>query len=161
MGRIVVIKDFARALRDNGARVSDVKFDPGGGNNITSEHFSDPGDDSYPMPGIDYAIAVDAQRKGSAAIVGYADPTNIPKALIGDKRIYARDVNGDSVAEVWLKSDGSIVISNDNGSITLKSDGDVDITGALSIDGKDFGTHTHSQGNDGNGDTEVDTSVPL
>ena len=155
MGRIVIIKDFARALRDNGSRVSDVIVDPGGGNNITGEHFSDPGDDAFPLV-TDYAIAVDTQRKGGAAVVGYVDPINTPKALIGDKRIYARDSNGDSVAEIWLKSDSSIVISNDNGEFELKSDGSIDINGViidasgnvtipgtLSVTGKDFATHTH------------------
>ena len=156
MGRIVIVKDFAREIRPNGSRVSDVTVDPGGGNNITGEHFSSPGDDSYPILGIDYGAAVNVPRSGGAVIVGYVDPINIPKALEGDKRIYARDSNGDTIAEVWLKFDGSIVISNDNGTFELKSDGSIDmngvtidasgnmvIPGTLSVSGKDFTTHIH------------------
>lgn len=155
MGRIVVIKDFARVVRENGTRVSDVKFNPGGGNIVTGEHFSSPGDDAFPLV-TDYAVAIDTQRKGGAAIVGYVDPINTPKALEGDKRIYARDSNGDVIAEVWLKSDGSVVVNNDNGSLELKTDGTIDMNGViidvsgnmvipgnLSVNGKDFITHAH------------------
>lgn len=173
MGRIVIVKDFARAVRENGANVSDVKFDPGGGNNITGEHFSSLGDDSYPMLGIDYGVAVDVPRKGGAVIVGYVDPINTPKATKGEKRIYARDANGDSIAEAWLKSDGSIHVissdgsfildgagsikgSNSSGDFELKADGsfnmngviidasgNVTMPGTLSVAGKDFATHAH------------------
>ncbi len=156
MGRIVIIRDFARALRANGTEVTDVMVDPGGGANITGEHYSDPGDDSFPMVGIDYGVTVSISRKGGAVIVGYVDPVNTPKAVQGDKRIYSRDSNGDTIAEVWLKSDGSILVSNDNGDFELKSDGSIDmngvtidtsgnvvIPGTLSVAGKDFTTHTH------------------
>ena len=154
MGRIVIIKDFARALRENGARVSDVIVDPGGGNNITGEHFSSAGDDTFPLT-TDYAFAANNQRKGGSSIVGYIDPINIPKALSGEKRIYARDSNGDAICEIWLKADGSILISNDNGNAELKADG------KFFINGKEFGVHIHTQGNDSAGDTQVNTGVPV
>lgn len=125
MGRIVVIKDFARAIReDSNAKITDVKVDHGGNNIITGEHYSNPGDDSYPML-TDYAIAVETLRTGSVAIVGYADIKNTPKTALGEKRIYSRDANGDSIGEVWIKADGEILISNSNGSFVVKADGSI------------------------------------
>lgn len=166
MGRIVVIKNFARAIRENGSHVSDVIVDPGGGANITVQHYADPGDDSYPML-TDLGVIIDTPGKGRAKIVGYLDPINTPKTISGEKRIYSRDSNGVSIAEVWLKSDGSIVGSNLNGNFELKADGsffisgDVVISGNLSVAGEDFITHIHPQGNDSAGDTQVPTGVLL
>ncbi len=132
MGRIAKVLSFVRALR-NGAKVSDVKTDFGGGANITSEHFAPVGDDSFPLK-TDYALNVDVEGSGKESTVGYVDPINTPKALEGDKRIYARDAStGAVVVEVWLKSDSSAIISNSNGAIELKADGTVDING-LTID---------------------------
>lgn len=173
MGRIVTITNFERAMRENDSRVSDVTFDHGGGANLTGEHFSSPGDDSYPRL-TDYAFIVHNSRQGGYSIVGYADAINTPKALIGDKRIYSRDASGAGIGEVWLKADGSILVNNPNGSIELKADGSADINGVtidpsgnviipgtLSINGIDFGTHIHSQANDGGGDSQANTGVPL
>ena len=128
MGLIASVKSFTRRAV-NGVRLSDVKVDPGGGANITGEHFSDAGDDSHPLS-TDYAAAIPVRRSGGAAVVGYADPINDPVAGPGEKRIYGRDSSGAAVNEVWLKSDGSVMISNALGSIELKADGSVDINGA-------------------------------
>ena len=132
MGRVAKILSFLRLTR-NGAKVSDVKTDTGGGVNITSEHFADVGDDSFPLV-TDYALNVDVPGSGNEATVGYLDPINTPKATVGDKRIYARDADtGLMVVEVWLKSDSSAIISNSNGAIELQADGTVNING-LTID---------------------------
>lgn len=120
---IAKLLSFVRVVR-NEANVSDVKIDPGGGANITSEHFAPPGDDSFPLPG-DYVLGVDVPRSGSKCAAGYIDPVNTPKANEGDKRIYGRKADGTLVNEVWLKNDGSILVSNDNGSILLRADGSI------------------------------------
>jgi hypothetical protein len=131
VGRIATILSFVRALA-NGAKVSDVKTDSGGGANITAQHFSAPGDDSHPLT-TDYAVTVDVPRTGSEAAVGYVDPLNTPKALEGDKRIYARDKGtGAVVVELWLQNDGTAILSNDNGSVTLRPDGGTVTTTPLS-----------------------------
>ena len=167
LGFIARVLSFTRTER-NGAKLSDVKLDPGGGPNITGEHFADAGDDSYPLP-TDYAATISIPRDGGQVPVGYADPINTPKATEGDKRIYGRDpVTGLAVNEVWLKSDSSVIISNALGAIELKADGSVDINGAVisptgevtNASGKVLGTHTHSQGNDSDGDSEVETNAP-
>ena len=151
MGLIAQVKSFARAVR-NGTRLSDVKVDPGGGANITGEHFADAGDDSYPLD-TDYAILVKTQRSGGYVLVGYADLINAPKSAKGEKRIVGRDpATGLVVNEVWLKADGSVIISNALGAIELKADGSVDINGAtitaiggvITALGRDLDLHVHS-----------------
>lgn len=176
---------FVRGLR-NGAKISDVKLDPGGGPNVTAEHFSAPGDDAHPLVG-DYVINVIIQRSGGSAVVGYLDPKNEQKAAPGEKRIYARDSGGASIVELWLKNDGTAVLENNNGSVILAANGNITINGAdITINGESITVngptningatiplsgevitaaglntddHIHSQGNDSNGDAEEDTSV--
>lgn len=167
MGSIAKLLSFTRVLR-NGAKLSDVKLDPGGGANLTAEHFADAGDDSHPLPG-DYVATVGIPRDGGQAAVGYADTINDPKAAAGEKRIYGRDAStGAAVNEVWLKADGSVMIANSNGAIELKADGSVDINGAIisvagevtSATGRVLSTHVHAQGNDSASDTQVPTNPP-
>lgn len=212
MNYIAKLLSFVRVVK-NGANVSDVKIDTGGGNNNTVEHFAPPGDDSFPLPD-DYVLAADVPRGGSKAAVGYIDPVNTPVALEGDKRTYARDpATGAPVNQVWLKNDGSVLISNDNGSVLLQVDGGslvttpngifqvranggiigsnsngvfnltsggifvvngatIDTTGKITspvgvvapsavINGKELDGHTHPQGNDSAGDTQVNTGANL
>ena len=109
MGLIAVLKSFSRVIR-NGANVSDVKVDAGGGDNKTAEHFSAPGDDSSPLPG-DYAMMASTRKSGGLAAVGYIDPANEHITGPGGKRIYSRSENGVIVADIWLKNDGSIAIT--------------------------------------------------
>jgi hypothetical protein len=121
VGRITRLLSFVRALA-NGAQVSDVKVDPGGGENITAQHFAPAGDDSHPLPN-DYAAIMPVQRTGSEVAVGYLDPLNEPKAQPGDKRVYARDAGGAAVVDVWLKNDGTATTANSNGVSELLPDG--------------------------------------
>lgn len=124
MGRLAKLLSFIRVTR-NSAKLSDVKVDPGGGANITGEHFASPGDDSHPLPG-DYVALNERSGTGREDIIGYIDSINEPKAQPGDKRIYARDENtSNQVNEVWLKNDGSVLVSNDNGSVLIKADGSI------------------------------------
>lgn len=124
MGRIARLISFVRELR-NGAWVSDVKSDPGGGPNTTAQHFADPGDDSHPLPD-DYETRVEEVGTGRESTVGYLDPLNKPKAQPGDKRIYARDAStGAVVVELWLKNDSTAVLTNANGTVTLTPAGDI------------------------------------
>jgi hypothetical protein len=130
MGRIAKVLSFIRVNR-NGANVSDVKVDPGGGANVTDEHYAPPGDDSYPLDS-DYVATMDIDRTGGEVVVGYVDPLNTPKALKGDKRIYARDPNtGAVVVELWLGNDGSAALFNSLGNILLAANGNVNINGVI------------------------------
>jgi hypothetical protein len=109
---------FTRIVR-RGANANDVKASLGGGENMTAEHFSAPGDDSNPLPG-DYIALVNSTGSGSKLAVGYLDPKNQQKAEAGEKRIYSRDGDGAQVAEIWLKSDGTLVV-NSTGPVEISS----------------------------------------
>lgn len=167
MGLIGRLLSFARAVR-NGAQVSDVKTDPGGGPNITAEHFSAPGDDSHPLPG-DYCATLRLEQAGRGASVGYVDPINEPKAAAGEKRIYARDSEGAVVVDLWLKSDGTIRAENAAGYFELQPGGDVVANGAkltadgdvVTSDGVSLRNHFHEQGPDSDGDTQQNTSTSV
>lgn len=124
MGRIGKLLSFVRTLR-NGSKVSDAKVDLGGGENILSEHFSDAGDDSFPLD-TDYVLASQIPRAGGHVVAGYLDPINEPIAMPGDKRIFARDpATGIAIVEVWLKGDGAALVSNANCSFTLDPAGSI------------------------------------
>lgn len=205
--RIAKLLSFVRT-ESNGAKVTDVEVDIGGGDNRTAQHFSAPGDDSFPLT-TDYVLTSDVARSGSKAAHGYLDPVNDSVAQEGDKRVYGRNAGtGAPVNQVWLKNDGSVLISNDNGSVLLRPDGsikgangfglfelqaggDMNINGAvidvsgnitspgtivavtsvsapllaaatsLTVNGKEMNNHTHSQGVDSNGDTQVNTNGPV
>lgn len=127
-GLIAKLLSFTRVTK-NGAKVSDVKVDRSGGDNATPEHFSSPGDDSFPIT-TDYVALMPVGSGSRFVTVGYVDPINEPKGTEGDKRIYARDPSdGSVVAEVWLKSDGSITGENGNGSFALQADGKFVVNG--------------------------------
>lgn len=153
MGWVGKILSFTRVSRNN-AKISDVKVDPGGGPLVTAEHYAPAGDDSQPLT-TDYALAVDVLSTGGAAITGYVDPINDPKAQPGDKRIYGRDADtGAVVVEVWLKSDGTAVVSNNEGSITLRPDGGLVLTTpASTFDAKADGS---IKGDNGGGSFELE-----
>jgi len=121
MGRVL---EFLREVK-NDVQVSDVKVNPGGDPNITPEHFSAPGDDSFPLEK-DYVFVAGVEGTGRGAALGYLDPLNVPKALVGEKRIYARkEADGTVIVDLWLKNDGEAVLANANGSIVLKPDGSI------------------------------------
>lgn len=143
MGRIARLLSFTRRVV-NGITVNDSKVNPAGGDNITAETFSPVGDDAYPLPQ-DYAALSSDDGEGRESVVGWLDPVNAPKTAAGEKRIYGRDSgSGASVVELWLKNDGTAILSNSAGSITLKPDGTIEhLNGSgtlvLQADGVIFG----------------------
>jgi hypothetical protein len=126
MSRVAIVLSFERVVDDGGQGV-DVKVDPGG-DSITVPHFADPGDDSCPLPG-DTAALGESSGAGAEHATGYADTRNAGKALAGEKRLYARAADGTVKVELWLKRDGSIVISNGQGSFAMETGGNVTING--------------------------------
>lgn len=152
MGRLAKLLSFVRVTR-NEAKLSDVKVNPGGGPNITAEHFADAGDDSHPLV-TDYVALNTDSGSGRETAIGYLDPLNEPKAQPGDKRIYGRDAeSGAVVVEVWLKNDGTAIVSNDNGSVVLRPDGGtVTTTPESTFDAAADGS---IKGDNGNGSFEL------
>tara|TARA_R110002153_G_C13332612_1_gene498605 strand:- start:23772 stop:24341 length:570 start_codon:yes stop_codon:yes gene_type:complete len=187
VGRVARLISFVRATSGT-AKTSDVTVDRGGQDNRTPQHFSDPGDDSFPLP-TDFTHLEGQAGTGRDSVVGYVDPKNLQKSTSGDKRIYARDASGDQVVEVWLKSTGDAVTENGSGSVELKADGsitgtnsagsfslqaggnfvvngviidasgNVTIPTSLTLNGKELADHSHSQGIDSGGNTEQDTGT--
>lgn len=151
MGRIAKLLSFVRLTR-NEAKVNDVKVDPGGGPNVTAEHFAAPGDDSHPLPG-DYVALNTDSGSGRESAIGYLDPLNEPKAQPGDKRIYARDEDGVVIVEIWLKNTGEATVLNENGSVTLRPDGGtITTTPESTFDAKEDGS---IKGDNGSGSFEL------
>lgn len=130
MGRVAEVIAFERVTDENGAHVGEVKTDPGGESLTVVEHFADCGDDSPPLPG-DFVALDDSVGTGGEKSGGYLDVRNPGKAAPGEKRIYGRNPSGATVAEIWIKGSGAIVIESVAGSfrVTFGEDGKLEITG--------------------------------
>ena len=119
-GRLAKLINFIRKPKG----VSDVRCDPGGGANVDAYHMQPAGDDAHPLP-TDTAALVELPRSRNFAAVGYHDPNNAQTAGPGERRVYARDADGNQVAEVFLHNDGQVRTSNDKGFIDLAADGTI------------------------------------
>jgi len=117
---------------EEGEKIENAKVDPGGGANLTSTHTQGPGEDSPPYAK-DLAVMVKVPGAENYITVGYIDPVNEGTAANGEVRRYARDADGKQICELWLKSDGTILIKNDNGYIEMGSDGTMDVNGNLTV----------------------------
>jgi len=89
---------------------------------VTAEQFGPAGDDSAPMAGDTVAI-MEIGENGRSIIVGSIDVVNVPKAAAGEKRFYSRGALSVPMAEIWLKKDGTVVISNLAGKVELSATG--------------------------------------
>jgi hypothetical protein len=88
----------------------DVVADPGGGANVSSEHFGPTGDGSKPLPG-DAVALEDSSGAGRGQAVGYHDPDNESPAAPGEVFRYGRDASGNVVCSFHLKGDGTLVVT--------------------------------------------------
>jgi len=129
VGLVSKLLSFVRTQRFN-TPISDVKVDIGGRPLKTLEHFSAPGDDSYPLVG-DYVAALSQIQTGRMSAVGYHDPINTPVTLAGGKRIYARNESGESISQVWLKNDKNIQIDNEFGFATITPEGIIKVNNSI------------------------------
>lgn len=96
---------------DEGAHVTNVIVDLGGGANCTAEFFPSPGDDSPPCKGDMVTLGEGGDGANSLAVVGANDARNPGKAEGGEIRKYARDPDGAVVSELWLKGDGTLELT--------------------------------------------------
>lgn len=159
MGFLATVVEFLRSTVE-GVPTPEAKVDRGGNDTVTGYQFGPPGIDAHPLPG-DVAYLGDDLGKGSAQILGYQDPKNAGTAGAGEHRLYSRSSDGLIVAEIWLKADGSILISNAVGASTveLAADGAIALsnaTGGIAVDAAGnvtattplgqfgSGTHTHT-----------------
>jgi hypothetical protein len=138
MGRLASVVEFLRN-NDQGTPTPEVKCDAGDGDPSTAGHFSPPGTDAQPLA-VDVAYLGEDLGRGNEQALGYQDPKNAGVAGPGEHRIYSRASDGTIKAAIWLKADGSIVVSNDAGSVELGADGGLSIgagqaTAELGADG--------------------------
>ncbi len=129
MGLIAKVLSYTRIAERFGAKVSDVKHDPGGGANETSEHFQAANQDAVPLPG-DYLVTVSVQRTGGEVVVGFIDPKQEQTAEPGEYRAYARDADGAQVVQLHLKKDGTAVLNNAEATVEMKPSGEVNTQNA-------------------------------
>ncbi len=139
MGWLGRVLSFER-VDINDEKAAKVKCDKGGGDIVTPVHCADSGDDSQPLPQ-DIPAAVEVEQTGAFAAVGYIDPKNPGIAKPGEKRIYARNIDGVIVSSFYMEQDGTVTITNEGGAefILLPN-------GSVTINGKDWDTHTHGNG---------------
>lgn len=126
MGFIGTVISTERS-NDAGAPRVIVKILRDGLDPLTFEMIAAPGDDSLPLPS-DFCGAHEVDASGGFVAGGFTDSKNAGIALDGEKRIYSRDAAGVIHADVHLKNDGAIAITNDVGSISLAADGALSIT---------------------------------
>lgn len=129
MSRVAIVLSVERVVDDGGAGV-DLKVGPMFP--ATVPHFSDPGEDSPPLPGDSVALDESSGSSGAEHATGYADTKNAGIAQPGEKRLYARDENGNVVSTFYLKRDGSIELTAER--FVFK--GDVRIEGKLDTTGE-------------------------
>lgn len=129
MGLIAKVLSYTRIADRFGAKVSDVKHDPGGGANETGEHFQAANQDAVPLPG-DYLLTVSVQRTGGEVVVGFIDPKQEQTAEPGEYRAYARDAGGAQVVQLHLKKDGTAILSNAEATVEMKPSGEVNTQNA-------------------------------
>lgn len=163
-----VIGWFARQ-EQNGNYERVVQVNLGGGDNRDSFFMQPSGDDAPPL-NEDYAVTLPLCRNGVFVTIATSDVTSEGVAQRGEKRIYGRTENGTTVNQVHLQQDGTVLVSNDAGSLTLTPTGDVQITGNLIVGGNvtatgalagatatvggiPFATHIHGGVTPGSGST--------
>ena len=74
------------------------------------------------------------------------------------RSIYGRNASdGLEKNQIWLKNDGSILISNDNGSITLRVDGGAEVKTPIAL--FDVGADGAIKGNNDNGSFELKSDL--
>lgn len=127
MGRLARLLGIERKTR-NETTVDDCTVDPGGGAQVTAELVTPPGEDCQALPG-DTALIVEIDGAGRFVVGGFNDPKNPQEAGPGERQIYSRDENGDKIAYIFLKSDGTIQVNNGSGAFEMQAGGNVVING--------------------------------
>lgn len=101
----------------------------GNGVEITAFVMGTSGAEFHPIPG-DVALCHTAGQEILISAIMHGDASTEP----GESLVIARNGSGDLVSSIRLKGDGSVVCSNDRGSLELKANGQVAINGHLTVD---------------------------
>lgn len=106
---------------EEGANVTYLKVDVGGGDIEEVQYFEEAGGDSPPIVG-DFVAIEELGKSGSKHAVGCHDSKSTPKAEPGEKRIYSRTESGTLLAELWLRH-GEVVLEVFDPSIPVRVKG--------------------------------------
>ena len=160
MGRIgKVIKSYIDRLSGSGTNAQFSSVEEFAGDQRTVQIFGPCNEDFAPPENCKTINIPLGRGRGFLISAAYHNQNIAPVALPGERIIYSTNQAGDTVmAKIHLKQDGTVEITANNNIII---NNDVEITGDLLVGSIDFLTHIHSQGNDSDGDTEVDTGVPI
>ena len=152
MGRIgKIIKSYIAKLSGSSTDAQFSSVEEFAGDQRTVQIFGPCNEDFAPPENCKTLNIPLGRGRGFLISVAYHNQNITPVALPGERILYSTNQAGDTImSKIHLKQDGTIVIT-----------GDVEITGDLLVGSIDFLTHAHSQANDSDGDTEVDTGVPI
>jgi hypothetical protein len=142
-GRIAKIKEIFNTTLSNGAKLLGFGVDFQG---TTHQAISTgiAGIDVKPILK-DNVVTMKQENSGNQPIViGTNDVLSESVTAEGEVQIYSRDAEGVKQADILLKSDGSIKLTNASGSFELKADGTCEASGDIIIDGISFLEHIHS-----------------
>lgn len=141
-GRIAKIKEIFNTTLSNGAKLLGFGVDFQG---TTHQAIATgiAGIDAKPILK-DNAVTLKQENSGSQPIViGTNDVINESVTAEGEVQIYSRNPEGIKQADILIKTDGSIKLSNASGSFKLKSDGNCEASGDIVINGVSFLQHIH------------------
>lgn len=108
----------------DGVPITLINIDFGGGDAHSAELYQGAGDDALPMQG-DYVECEPGPESGTWVVVGVHDPRNAGKALPGERRLYVRDEDGNTVGELYASRDEITVEGFGGHPIRLKTTGPV------------------------------------
>jgi hypothetical protein len=101
----------------------------GNGVEISAFVMGTSGAEFHPVPG-DVALCHTAGQEILISAIIHGDASTES----GESLVFSRNSNGDVVSSLYLKTDGSVLCSNDSGYFELKSNGQVSINGHLTVD---------------------------
>ena len=78
--------------------------------NVTATIYSQPGEDSRPIPGDSMAF-IHGDNIGGKVAVGFLDTVNAPVSSPGEKRLYSRNSSGAIQAIVYFREDGVLEVN--------------------------------------------------
>jgi hypothetical protein len=142
-GRVAKIKEIFNTTLSNGAKLLGFGVDFQG---TTHQAIATgiAGIDAKPILK-DNVVTMKQENSGNQPIViGTNDVINESVTSEGEVQIYSRNPEGVKQADILIKADGSIKLSNSNGSFELKADGTCKASGDIVIGGISFLQHIHS-----------------
>jgi hypothetical protein len=141
-GRIAKIKDIVNGALSNGAKLLSFKVDfQGTAHQAIATGIA--GIDAKPILK-DNAVTIKQENSGSQPfVIGTNDVISQSVTSEGEIQIYSRDAEGVKQADILIKADGSIKLSNSSGSFELKADGTCEASNDIIIGGISFLDHIH------------------